>query len=54
MRFITRGDHFFQVFVLRLDDLISRVAVEWGIAWSTHLSACHRLHIRNLLLFGAH
>src|ERR1035437_6139157 len=50
VRFITRCDHFFQMAVLRFYDLISRISMEWGITWSTHLLTCHCLHIYDLLV----
>src|ERR1035437_2828818 len=50
VRLVTRCDHFFQMAVLGLYDLISRVPVEWGIARSTHLFACHCFHVRLRLL----
>ena len=45
VRFITPGDHIFQVAIFRLYDLVSRIPMEWGIAWSTHLFTRHRFHI---------
>jgi hypothetical protein len=50
VRFITPGDHFLQMAIFRLYDLISRISMEWGIAWSTHLFTCHRFHIYHVLL----
>src|SRR5665647_2138198 len=50
VRFITACDHFFQMVIFRFYNLISRIPMEWGITWSTHLSTCHCLHIYSLLL----
>ena len=50
VRFITFCDHFFQMVILRFYNLISRISMEWGITWSTHLFTCHCLHIDNLYL----
>ena len=36
--------------IFRFYNLISRISMEWGITWSTHLFTCHCLHIYNLLL----
>ena len=44
VRFITICDHFFQVAILRLDNFIGCLSVEWEVAWSAHVSTCHRLH----------
>jgi hypothetical protein len=38
--FITPCDHFFQMVIFRFYNLISRISVEWGITWSTHLFTC--------------
>lgn len=49
MRFITPCDHFFQMVIFRFYNLISRISMEWGITWSTHLFTCHCFHIHHLL-----
>jgi hypothetical protein len=50
VRFITPCDHIFQMVIFRFYNLISRISMEWGITWSTHLFTCHCLHIYRLLL----
>ncbi len=44
MSFITARDHFLQMTVLRLYDLISGIAMVWQITWSTQLLTCHCFH----------
>jgi hypothetical protein len=44
MRFIAAGDHFSQVSVFRLDDLISSIAMESEITRSTQLFTRHCFH----------
>src|SRR5439155_20514697 len=49
VRFVALCDHFLQMLVLRLDDLISGVSTERDVTRSTHLLACHRFHPDDLL-----
>jgi hypothetical protein len=49
VRVITLCDHFFQVAILRLYNLISRISMEWEITWSAHLFTCHCLHESHIL-----
>jgi hypothetical protein len=50
VRLITPCNHFFQMVIFRFYNLISRISMEWGITWSTHLSTSHCLHLYQLLL----
>ena len=50
MRLIASCDHLFQMAIFGFYNLISRISMEWGITWSTHLFACHCLHIFHLFL----
>ena len=52
VRLITPRNHFFQMVIFRFYNLISRISMEWGITWSTHLFTCHCLHLYQLLLVG--
>jgi hypothetical protein len=44
VRRITGGNDFFEVGILRLDDLVCGISVMLEIAGSTELPARHRLH----------
>jgi hypothetical protein len=46
---ITVGDHFLQMPILRLDDLISGPPAEFEATWPTQLLTCHHL-MRFLLI----
>jgi hypothetical protein len=50
VRFIPACDHLLQMPVLRLYQLVSRVATVKQITWSTELITGHRLHSRFLLV----
>src|SRR5258708_3024726 len=52
MRFITAGDHFSEVAILRFYDFISRLSMERHVTGSTHLFTGHRLHISTSFLVG--
>src|SRR2546430_851160 len=44
VRFIATCDHFLQVGIFRLNDLISGVSMELDITRATHLATRHRFH----------
>jgi hypothetical protein len=45
VRFIAVRDRFFEMAILRFDDLITRLPMEWGITRTTHLPTRHCLHL---------